>query len=76
MYNRGDTGSQQKWCTVEDAGKCLGVAAYAITWRTYLQSSFKEGDVAFHQLMADATPIKSFPGAVGTATVWKLRAQP
>jgi 4-amino-4-deoxy-L-arabinose transferase-like glycosyltransferase len=67
---------QQKWCTVEDAGNCQRVAAYAITWRTYLQSSFKEGDVAFHQLMAGATPIRSFPGAVGTATVWKLRPQP
>ena len=39
---------QQRWCTVEDAGNCLHVAKYAITWRTYLQSSFKEGDVAFH----------------------------
>ena len=64
---------QQRWCTVEEATKCLHSAAYAITWRTYLQSSFKEGDTAFHQLMAGATPVKSFEGAVGTATVWKLR---
>jgi 4-amino-4-deoxy-L-arabinose transferase-like glycosyltransferase len=64
---------QQKWCTVEDAGNCSRIAQYAITWRTYLQSSFKEGDVAFHTLMSGAVPVKSFPGAVGTATVWKLR---
>jgi 4-amino-4-deoxy-L-arabinose transferase-like glycosyltransferase len=64
---------QQRWCTVEDAGNCLHVAQYAITWRTYLQSSFKEGDVAFRTLMSGAVPVKSFPGAVGTATVWKLR---
>ena len=33
------------------------------TWRTYLQSSFTEGDTAFHKLMTGATPIKSFRGA-------------
>jgi 4-amino-4-deoxy-L-arabinose transferase-like glycosyltransferase len=63
---------QQRWCTVEDATKCSHPAKYAITWRTYLQSSFKEGDSAFHKLMVGAVPVKSFKGAVGTATVWKL----
>jgi 4-amino-4-deoxy-L-arabinose transferase-like glycosyltransferase len=66
---------QQRWCTVEEATNCLHAARYAITWRTYLQSSFKQGDTAFHELMVGAVPVKSFPGAVGTATVWKLRPQ-
>jgi 4-amino-4-deoxy-L-arabinose transferase-like glycosyltransferase len=64
---------QQPWCTVEAATNCVTAATYAITWRTYLQSSFKEGDPSFHRLMNGAVPVKSFSGAVGTATVWKLR---
>jgi 4-amino-4-deoxy-L-arabinose transferase-like glycosyltransferase len=64
---------QQRWCTVEVAINCQTGAQYAITWRTYLQSSFTEGDTAFHKIMAGAVPIKSFSGAVGTATFWKLR---
>jgi 4-amino-4-deoxy-L-arabinose transferase-like glycosyltransferase/putative flippase GtrA/GT2 family glycosyltransferase len=64
---------QQPWCTVEEATACVNAATYAITWRTYLQSSFTEGDSAFRQLMKGAVPIRSFSGAVGTATVWKLR---
>ena len=47
---------QQQWCTVEEATNCVRFAQYAITWRTYLQSSFKEGDPAFHRLMVGATP--------------------
>ena len=65
---------QQPWCTVEIATAWLGKATYAITWRTYLQSSFTEGNRQFYQIMKGAIPIKSFSGAVGTATVWKLRA--
>jgi 4-amino-4-deoxy-L-arabinose transferase-like glycosyltransferase len=64
---------QQRWCTVEAATKCKGHAQYAITWRTYLQSSFKQGDSAFYALMVGATRVKIFSGAVGTATVWQLR---
>ena len=64
---------QQRWCTVEVATPCLHAATYAITWRTYLQSSFTEGNKAFHELMVGAVPVKTFSGAVGTATVWKLR---
>ncbi len=64
---------QQRWCTVEKADECLGYATYAITWRTYLQSSFNQGDPAFYQLMKGATPIRSFTGVAGTATVWRLR---
>ena len=63
----------QRWCTVEKATPCLGHATYAITWQTYLQSSFSEGGVTFAKLMKGATAITSFSGAVGTATVWKLR---
>ena len=65
---------QQPWCTVEVATPCLREATYAITWRTYLQSSFNEGNAAFHELMRGAVPVNSFSGAVGTATVWKLRS--
>jgi 4-amino-4-deoxy-L-arabinose transferase-like glycosyltransferase len=64
---------QQKWCTVESANPCVGQAQYAITWRTYLQSSFRQGDAAFHKIMRGARPVKTFSGTVGTATVWKLR---
>ncbi len=64
---------QQPWCTVEAATNCVNAATYAITWRTYLQSSFNEGDPSFHRLMTGAVPLKSFGGAVGTATIWKLR---
>jgi 4-amino-4-deoxy-L-arabinose transferase-like glycosyltransferase len=64
---------QQRWCTVEAATSCVHAATYAITWQTYLQSSFTQGDSAFHELMAGAVRIKSFSGAVGTATIWKLR---
>jgi 4-amino-4-deoxy-L-arabinose transferase-like glycosyltransferase len=63
----------QRWCSVEVATACVGHATYAITWQTYLQSSFTEGDAAFHKLMKGATAITSFSGAAGTATVWKLR---
>jgi 4-amino-4-deoxy-L-arabinose transferase-like glycosyltransferase len=70
---------QQPWCTVEYAVPCelaarqgLATPMYAITWRTYLQSSFKQGDPAFLVLMKGAVRITSFSGAVGTATIWKL----
>jgi 4-amino-4-deoxy-L-arabinose transferase-like glycosyltransferase len=63
----------QRWCMVEEANACLGHATYAVTWQTYLQSSFTEGDAAFRTLMKGATPVTSFSGAAGTATVWKLR---
>lgn len=65
---------QQRWCSVEKAVTCASHATYAITWQTYLQSSFDQGDPAFLQLMKGATAITSFSGAVGIATVWKLRS--
>jgi hypothetical protein len=67
---------QQRWCSVEEADACVGVASYAITWRTYLQSSSNQGDVSFHKLMIGAVRVTSFNGPVGTATVWKLRLTP
>jgi 4-amino-4-deoxy-L-arabinose transferase-like glycosyltransferase len=63
----------QRWCSVENSQACVGHAGYAITWQTYLQSSLNQGDTSFHKLMKGATPLKSFTGAAGTATVWKLR---
>ena len=62
----------QRWCTVEKADACVGSATYAITWQTYLQSSFSEGNISFDKLMKGATRVTSFGGAAGTATVWKL----
>ena len=67
---------QQPWCTVEATGPCENPASYAITWRTYLQSSFQQGDPAFRLMMVGAARVKVFRGAVGTATVWKLRQAP
>ncbi len=74
---------QQPWCTVEVATACAGRASsaiapaqYAITWRTYLQSSFQQGNADFRRLMKNAVPVKVFRGAVGTATVWKLGSAP
>jgi 4-amino-4-deoxy-L-arabinose transferase-like glycosyltransferase len=63
----------QRWCTVERAQACVGVATYAITWRTYLQSSAAEGDASYHLLMRGAVPVASLAGPAGSATVWKLR---
>src|ERR1700691_459726 len=67
---------RQRWCTVEKADSCVGVASYAITWGTYLQSSFDQGDPAFYGLMKGAVMIRVFSGPVGTAAVWKLRSVP
>jgi len=64
---------QQRWCEVESPAPCLGAATYAITWRTYLYSSFNEGGAAFREIMSGAVRVKSFSNSVGTATVWKLR---
>jgi 4-amino-4-deoxy-L-arabinose transferase-like glycosyltransferase len=72
----------QNYCTVENAKPCRFIRRvglhpmYAITWKTYLQSSFTEGDPAFHALMKGAVRITSFSGAVGTATVWRLKGTP
>jgi 4-amino-4-deoxy-L-arabinose transferase-like glycosyltransferase len=62
----------QRWCTVESAAPCRKAAAFAITWQTYLQSSFSLGDASFRQIMKGAVPVRTFGGPAGTATVWKL----
>jgi 4-amino-4-deoxy-L-arabinose transferase-like glycosyltransferase len=66
----------QRWCAVEAANSCLHGASYAITWKTYLQSSFTQGNPAFHELMQGAHAITSFSGPIGTATVWTLKGTP
>ena len=47
------------------ATACLGKATYAITWRTYLQSSFTEGDRHFHQIMAGCDSDQVFQRCCG-----------
>jgi 4-amino-4-deoxy-L-arabinose transferase-like glycosyltransferase len=64
---------QQPWCRVEQVVDCPASVTYAITWKTYLQSSFKLGGPDFGKLMQGAVRVKSFPGFNGTATVWRLR---
>jgi 4-amino-4-deoxy-L-arabinose transferase-like glycosyltransferase/GT2 family glycosyltransferase len=68
----GDLISQQ-YCQEQDATPCLWHATYAITWTTYLQSTFKLGDAAFRFMMQGAKPVWSRTGFNGTITVWKLR---
>jgi Dolichyl-phosphate-mannose-protein mannosyltransferase len=64
----------QPYCRVELPANCEhGVATYAITWVTYLQSSFVLGGQPFDEMMHGAVPLKSFTGFSGTATVWRLR---
>jgi 4-amino-4-deoxy-L-arabinose transferase-like glycosyltransferase len=64
----------QPYCRVELPANCEhGVAAYAITWVTYLQSSFVLGGQPFDEIMRGAVPVRSFTGFSGTATVWRLR---
>jgi Dolichyl-phosphate-mannose-protein mannosyltransferase len=64
---------RQRWCRVEQPAPCEGVASYAITWKTYLQSSFTLGGPAFAKLMQGAVPVRSWTGFSGTATIWRLR---
>jgi hypothetical protein len=63
----------QPWCRVEVTPPCRYSAQYAITWQTYLQSSFTLGGRPFAAMMRGARPITSFRGFSGTATVWKLK---
>jgi hypothetical protein len=63
----------QRWCRVEQPSACAGVASYAITWRTYLQSSFILGGAPFAKIMRGAVPVRSWTGFSGTATVWRLQ---
>lgn len=62
----------QPYCQEQAAKPCLWRATYAITWSTYLQSSFKLGDSAFALMMQGATKQWSRTGFNGTITVWRL----
>jgi 4-amino-4-deoxy-L-arabinose transferase-like glycosyltransferase len=64
---------QQPWCRVEALKPCGKMATYAITWKTYLQSSFTLGGRQFSLLMKGATRLESFTGFSGTATIWRLK---
>jgi 4-amino-4-deoxy-L-arabinose transferase-like glycosyltransferase len=63
----------QPWCRVEQVNLCPYRPQYAITWDTYLQTSFGEGGAAFRRMMTGATALRSWSGFSGTATVWRLR---
>jgi 4-amino-4-deoxy-L-arabinose transferase-like glycosyltransferase len=63
----------QPYCREQQANPCVGVASYAITWDTYLQTTWQLGDPAFHQMMARAVEVTSWTGFNGTVTVWRLR---
>ena len=46
----------QNWCPVEEPTPCISAVSYAITWQTYLQSSFTQGGPAFRQIMSAEIP--------------------
>jgi 4-amino-4-deoxy-L-arabinose transferase-like glycosyltransferase len=63
----------QPYCREQEAGPCAGVARYAITWDTYLQTTWDLGDPAYREMMAGAVRLRSWTGFNGTVTVWRLR---
>jgi 4-amino-4-deoxy-L-arabinose transferase-like glycosyltransferase len=63
----------QPYCREEYAEPCAGNASYAITWDTYLQTTWELGDAAYRTMMDGAVPVKTWTGFNGTVTVWKLR---
>jgi glycosyltransferase involved in cell wall biosynthesis/4-amino-4-deoxy-L-arabinose transferase-like glycosyltransferase len=65
---------RQPYCQEQAANACLWHATYAITWTTYLQSTFKLGDPAFQFMMEGATKTWSRTGFNGTITVWRLKS--
>jgi 4-amino-4-deoxy-L-arabinose transferase-like glycosyltransferase len=64
---------KQPYCREQNTAPCAGVASYAITWDTYLQSTWQLGDAGYHQMMAGATQLRSWTGFNGTVTVWRLK---
>ncbi len=44
----------QPYCREQDTVPCAGVATYAITWDTYLQTTWDLGDSAYHKTVAAA----------------------
>jgi hypothetical protein len=63
----------QPYCREQETRACLGVATYAITWDTYLQTTATLADKDYRQMMAGAVRIRSWTGFNGTITVWKLK---
>lgn len=68
----GDTISQP-YCREQLTKPCLGVATYAITWDTYLQTTATLGDQYYKRMMKNAVKVRSWTGFNGTITVWRLR---
>jgi 4-amino-4-deoxy-L-arabinose transferase-like glycosyltransferase len=63
----------QPYCREQDAGPCLGKAAYVVTWDTYLQQTQALGDAAFARIFGQPrTAVASWEGWNGDITVWKL----
>jgi Dolichyl-phosphate-mannose-protein mannosyltransferase len=63
----------QPWCAVTRAAICGSMAAYAITYASYLQPTVPADDSAFRAMMTDATRIATFQGFKETITIWRLR---
>jgi hypothetical protein len=63
----------QPYCREQKAVACAGVASYAITWDTYLQTTWNLGDPAYRKTVAGAVPLRSWTGFNGTVTVWRIR---
>ena len=63
----------QPYCREQDSVPCDGVASYAITWDTYLQTTWQLGDPDFAKIMAGAVRVRSWTGFNGTVTVWRIR---
>jgi 4-amino-4-deoxy-L-arabinose transferase-like glycosyltransferase len=63
----------QPYCREQDTVPCGAVASYAITWDTYLQSTWELGDPTYRKIMAGAVRLRSWTGFNGTVTVWRIR---
>jgi 4-amino-4-deoxy-L-arabinose transferase-like glycosyltransferase len=63
----------QPYCREQKAVACAGVASYAITWDTYLQTTWDLGDPAYRKTVAGAVPLRSWTGFNGTVTIWRIR---
>jgi 4-amino-4-deoxy-L-arabinose transferase-like glycosyltransferase len=63
----------QPYCREQQAKPCLGVATYAITWDTYLQTTATLADGNYKRMMRGAVKLRSWTGFNGTVTVWRLR---
>lgn len=63
----------QPYCREQETRACLGVATYAITWDTYLQTTATLADQYYKRMMKGAVKVRSWTGFNGTITVWRLR---